>query len=501
MRVDEPLEGGHEPGVALPAEAGRIRDGAILSGETFSREAFRLASAKRAYFTDCLFRDCIFEGCNFQRCDFEAVVFEACTFVDCDFSSADLRSVEFARCSITNAKFPNGAIKACLFSKCELTRCRFYRQSFEENRLTDCLLENCRFHRATMLHVEFRRCAFRSSSIADCTSLYHIFEACSFTNTEINVDSVPLSFGLSRENLGSLRLVWQGKRLKRGSDVVDLLDDLLKSVAVRGWSLPAAVLALNFSLAPTRDAFDLVFAGIIEAAQARRPLRTDELKFLARIVNMLVARKHMPFLPVMKGLDVIIDLAEKEAHEEALRPLFHALRDAEQTILQSWEQTWRLLQPLSDRMVEVEFLFEEDPQVPLQPIAEELQHILGSGVGAPKLMGTRSGSYIEMLSIPVSTLLALTISMGMLVRILDLAIIVRIKYGILRAPQVPQTIYARALAEPQSASAELLQALRAIADGVKGGQAPLTSGGADVIAGQLRQITVLDDGAAGVPPP
>jgi uncharacterized protein YjbI with pentapeptide repeats len=499
MDVDEPGEDRRgQPRQSAPAAVDRLSDGAVLAGETFFDEVFRLVSAARGHFTDCLFRGCVFEKCDFRRCDFEAVVFESCTFIDCDFSSADLRSVEFSQCKITDAQFPNGAIKACTFTTCEFTRARFYRQSFEENLLTDCLLESCRFHRATMLHIEFRRCTFRDSSIADCTSLYHVFEACSFSGSELNVDSVPLSFGLSRENLLSLRLVWQGKRIKQATDVEGLLEDLLSSVAGRGWSIPAAVLTLNFAMAPTRDAFDLAFAGIAEAVRARRPLRDDELKFFARIVSILSAHNEMPFLPVMKGLDLIVDLAEQgqQTHKEALRPLFHALREAEVAATQAWERTWRLLRPLHGQVVEVEFVFDQNLGVPLQPLMEELQHIVGGGGPAPKLLGTRTGSYIELLSIPVSTLVAITVSMGMLVRIIDHMILFRAKYEMLRGAKVPDAIYARALAPPPPASAELLRELRLLANGMRDGQAPLTTASADAIASQIREIRVLEESGA-----
>jgi uncharacterized protein YjbI with pentapeptide repeats len=496
MSVDEPTGPiGGEAGDRLSTTAGRISDGVVLCGESFSGETFRLASARRGYFTDCLFRNCIFDQCDFQRCDFEAVVFESCTFIKCDFSSADLRSVEFSRCSIADARFPNGAIKACTFVVCELTRCRFYRQSFEENRLSDCLLDSCRFHRATMLHIEFRRCHFQQSSIADCTSLYHFFLDCSFEQSEINVDSVPLSFGLTRENLTSLKLVWQGKKVAKKKNVDELLDDLFGSVGTRGWSIPAAMLALNFALTPTRNAMDLAFAGISEAVQARRPLRSDEIKFTARVVAILVSRNAMPFLPVMKGIDLIIDLAQvtQESQEEVLRPLFHALRSAEQVILRSWENTWRSLQSLGSGTVTVEFVFEENPHAPLRPVLQELQQVLGDRGPSPKHLGTRMGSYIEMLSIPVSTLFALMVSMGMLVRILDLMLIARLKGRWLVAQEVPDAIYQRALAEPPSPSSALLGTLRLLGTGLTDGQAPVTSSSADAIADKLSGIRVLDD--------
>lgn len=484
-----------KPQQILPTEGEVFREGVVLSGDVFSDHTFNRTAALRGYITDCLFRNCTFEQCSFQRCDFEAVVFESCTFNGCDFSGADFRSVEFSQCAIADGHFPNGAIKACTFTDCELTRCRFYRQSFEGNRLTSCLLDGCRFHRATVLHIEFAKCAFRKSSIADCTSLYHLFDDCSFIDSEINVDSVPLSFGLTRENLLSLRLLWQGKRIKKPEEVERLLDDLLSSVGARGWSMAACVLAINFSLAPTRDAFQLAFAGVLQNVQTGRPLRHDELEFLARIIEILIARREMPFLPVIKGLDLIIDISERGqgTYEEALRPLFHALREAELSAVRTWDHTWRLLQPHRHRMVEVEFVFEKNPGVALQPILEELQHVLGDESPVPKLLDTRSGSYIELITIPIGTLAAVTVSMGMLVRIVDHLIVLRGKLGILVAAQLPAAFQARALEPPSPVSTDLAAGLRTLSQGLLAGRAPLTAEGADAIAAEIREIRVLTD--------
>lgn len=182
-----------------------------------------------------------------------------------------------------------------------------------------------------------------------------------------------------------------------------------------------------------------------------------------------------------------------------MRPLFHALREAEMTFLQAWERTWQLIQPLRGQSLTVELVFDQQPGVALTPILKELHQIVRAGAPTPRLLGSRRGSYVEILSIPVSTLLALTVSLGMLVRIVDQLIVLRVKAKILTAPQVPAAMYKRALAAPASLPGELANEVRLLSQALASGRAPLMTHSADAIAGQLREVGVFTESDENAP--
>jgi uncharacterized protein YjbI with pentapeptide repeats len=252
---------------ASPAE--RLVDHADLTALTLVQLIVEGASAKQALFSGTLFRDCTFRRCDFKRADFEGSVFESCIFERCDFSVADFRSVDAVRTRFVDCTFEEGSTRSCRFLECTFEQSRLELHSFCENWLEDSSFSRCSFRRSTSLHCDFIRTRFEKTDLADCTAQFHMFEECVFVDTRINAEAVGLTFGLTRENLSVIGLVWRGIGIETDVGIHDLPADLVTTYTSRSWFFAAAILKLNFALTTTISALNEVFSAIDLSAKSR----------------------------------------------------------------------------------------------------------------------------------------------------------------------------------------------------------------------------------------
>lgn len=457
MVVDQ---NGNEP--RTPARSGadihsKWSDKSDFTGEALIGISLEDRAARQSLFSGTLFRDCSFRGCDFSRSDFEAAVFESCKFSNCNFSVADFRSVEAVQTIFEGCSFQQGSVRSSRYSACEFRECVFELQTFEENDLEETTLVNCNFHRATLLHCRFERTHFERTDLSDCTSQYHLFMECGFDRCGFNAESVGLTFGLSTDNLDALTLVWRGTSLEHSSGAI-LVRDLLTTYEARHWPFLAAMLSLNFGLLTPIESFDRVFLSVAGERNGRRAVGADELRFLSRVIEQLSRQSRLPFLSIARGLETSCTVAEG-AHRhigDALKMLIHGLKDAEHAELAAMETSLEPLEnkPPSDELL-VSFIFDTKPAISFSNWLGGLHRSSLLPGYAPRLIETRSGSYIEMLSLSVATLSSVLICLSMIERIVERVIYIRARGKILFSPQLPAAIRRRAL-QPVAASSPIV---------------------------------------------
>lgn len=459
-----------------------------LSGAVIEGENFVNVNAERAKIADTMFRRCRFIRCCFRTADFEAAVFEDCVFDHCDFRTADFRSSQFARCVIDNCIFSSGAIQNCNFYGSKIVSGKFDRQSLEESRWTDCTFIRFRLRRATSLHLEFNNCELEECEFADCTSLYHFFRDCRFVRSRMDVDTLALSFGLTRDNLRSLTFVWQGLGQRLPKDQDALLKRLLRGFVDRHWGIAACALSVNFALLPAREAFRLAFASVRTALNDGLRIRSGEVKFLARLVEELSQGSDLPFVVIAEGLDLCADLTSTRSSDvdDSVKLLAFTFKEAELQILGRWQEVWNRLHDSSRLMLE--FTFEQKPNTSLMEVLCEIHTARHAMDAPPRLVETRRGSHIEVVMMGAGSLTAFVIALGMVARSIDKLIIIRAKTQVLFARRLPPAIRTRALEPLPSISAELGREISMCLSLLSAGQLPLTSGGGTELASHLRSI-------------
>jgi fluoroquinolone resistance protein len=440
----------------LNSVTSRFVDRADLTALVLSDATIEDVSAQQSFLSSTLFRDCTFRRCNFRRADFEGAVFESCLFDECDFSVADLRSVDAARTRFINCTFEGGSTRSCRFIDCFFERCRLTSHSFEENKIETSVLSDCLFERSTVLHCEFVRTQLERTDLTDCTSQFHLFEDCSFVKSSINAEALGLTFGLTIKNLRDLRLVWRGQGLE-SDDTDNLPADLVTTYIFRGWHFAAAILKLNFGLESRPLGLKEAFESIETTAKSPLPVKTDEVRFLAGVVEHLSKKGKLPFVSIVTGLDIITTLTEARGERDnvALKLLFHALKDAEHTNLAALDEK---ISPLLSVGTESEWLavtFDEKPQTSFRHWLEDL-HSGGLVRGpAPRFRKAVSGSYLEVFSMTAGCLAGVLICLTLVERIVDRLIWIRARSAILASEKLPAFVRHRAL-QPISLSAGII---------------------------------------------
>jgi uncharacterized protein YjbI with pentapeptide repeats len=471
----------------------QLLDRGDLTGVVFADLVIDGVSAQQALFAGTLFRASVFRRCNFRRSDFEGTIFEDCLFEDCDFSVADFRSVEVARSQFVRCKFNEGAIRASTFAVCSFDHCELMLQNFEQNQVSNSHLRDCRFERSTVLHCNFGKVIFTNTDLADCTAQFHIFDACTFSASKLNAEAVGLTFGLTLSNLSSIELLWRGAEVPKPGSDDELIHDLATTYHARGWTFAAAILNLNFAsvgrVAALYDIFEIIEASL----KSPRPILDDDIAFLSDIVNWLSERGRLPFVAVVRGLDLCVTAAERSSkNDQLMRPLYHALKDAEYLELVSLDQTISKFAGSTTPLI-AKFVFEEEPSISFRHWLNELVAAGILPMPEPEFRGAQPGSYIEIFCMTAGTLASALVCLGLVERIVDRLIYIRARGGILTSSKLPPAVRRRALQPIAAPSHALSKELQNYLGYLSSPHAPLLTRDAETFSERLKFIEVAPE--------
>jgi uncharacterized protein YjbI with pentapeptide repeats len=484
---------GQSGGVVPVSPSAALSDKADLTGQVYERFISSEGSTCQSLLQGTIFRRCHFSRWNFSRSDFSAVAFEACIFEDCDFSSAEFRSIEASETKFVRCAFDDSLIQMSLFLNCTFQSCQMFRQTFQENALSECLLDEVSFKKSNLSNCKFVRTEFRHTDLSDCTALYHVFEHCQFIDCGLNPELIGLSFGLTFQNLAEIRLVWLGDPISSSSnEPEEIAHDLAVTFRQREWGLSAPILELNFGLTSPLPGMIAVFQAIAQMVTSKQLLNGADIRFVAMIVERLSQVGRLPFLAIVRGLDLAVELSQLRGGsvEPILRPLYHSLKDAEASELSALSELQQYLFSVSAASdLVIGFVFDERPGYPLGPWLEALATAFG--LPSPEFKACRTGSYVEMFTMTPLALGSVAASLSMVERIVDRVIILRAKTQILTAKKLPTAIRARALRPATDASPLLLQQLRKTIDVLtSSGQGAELVAPATEFASRLQRIEV-----------
>jgi uncharacterized protein YjbI with pentapeptide repeats len=475
------MNNGSDPNGSLDARRGfdpsglalkEFEDGADLTAMVLMDVSIEAASAQQSLLSGVLFRNCTFTRCNFQRADFEGAVFETCRFDACDFSIADLRSIESVRTSFVDCIFADGSIRSCSFETCHFERSRFGGQTFEENRIRHSTIIDCQFQQSTMLHCQFLLTRFERTNLSDCTSQFHTFDNCTFFESSLNAEAIGLTFGLTLENLRNIDLVWRGRILGRHDAAHWLPIDLVTTYQVRKWFFAAAIVKLNFGLEYRATALSEVFSALTTSAGSSLPVKADDVRFFAAVIEFLSSKGKLPFLSIASGLDTVVEWTETRGvgDNTALKLLFHALKDAEHAELAALDEK---VAPLVDASSPTEtllvtFVFSEEPALSFQHWLEYLHSNRLLFGPAPRFKSATRGSYLEIFFMTAGILAGLLVCLTLVERIVDRLVWIRARGAVLTSEKLPAAVRRRALQPISVASPSLVRELRSCLDYAKG---------------------------------
>lgn len=388
-----------------------------LTYRTINGVAIADADIHQSLLTGALLRDLSWCRVVLRRSDLDGLRAERSRFDSCDFSTCDIRSSHFVGCQFLRCNFQNAFIDDCEFQDCNFTDCSFSDSSLTNCRWLSSALTACSLSPGTFLHNRLEHCTLTDMLLGDCTFLYVIFRSCSLVRVRINAESIGAIFGLTQNDIQTVGLIYLGEvePVPPGSDVAEML---ATQYELRRWYIGELVLALNFGISSTIDAFGVYLRRSHQRFLEMGFAKGDEIQFLGDILEELTLRER---LPLLSATDVLRWCGELEAElaqcghasssdsTTGIRRLYARVNLLTYGLLERLENELPAIQaPLDEAELEIRATFQEEPAVPLHQLLNDI------GIASrlqitqtTRLLRTTSGSYVEVVYTSLFTVVAL----------------------------------------------------------------------------------------------
>jgi hypothetical protein len=378
-----------------------------------------LASA----FSGTVLRDCRFVNVEFARSDLDGMRIERCHFAGCDLSRIDLRSSIVSNSEFTDSSLESADLLDTAFIETTFRNVSFTRTSTHGAHFERCTLSRSPLDGASWTLCALRDCVFDEMLLGDCTFMYNVMKGCTFTASSADVECIGMVYGLSRENMTSLRYLYDGEEqeIPDDADVIALLAALY---AERRWGVGVMVMRLNFGLTSRVYAIREYFRWLTDGLAAEMVVKTEEIDFLGMLFRDLRASRALPLLNVAECIDVlngpvaasIAHLSDTRAYELIGR-FAGSLQGILVQMLDEFERE-RIRVPgrgAADRPLVVRATFDERPALPLSALLRDVALASGLPVGYESVtVETRAGSFIELVATSVVSVLGLQILLVLL---------------------------------------------------------------------------------------
>lgn len=347
-----------------------------------------------------LFQKCAFIEAKFDNCDIEGAHFLECTFENCSFIDADIRSCTFSRCTLVSCSFNQAllldlSVQGSVFSRTSFERASVHDSSFEQSELRD-----CSFLHASALHNSFECVEFEDIRIAECTFLYALMLGCRFVRVQLNAEAVGAIFGMSKENLESVELIYLGD--VQQAPIEDIVAALRSSYIERKWNFLSAMLAVNYGPEHRLLALDEAVEALCGVARNGIGVKRDEFRFLARVAEELGRQGTLPIAFLVHAAEETGQLlngsklaSNASTTVQELHNKFYLLLQENLDLYQAAIDTLVTAEDVSV-LVLVTLTYRERPTVDsaelLRLASQQLSH---GGTLPSKLVSARSGSWIE----------------------------------------------------------------------------------------------------------
>jgi uncharacterized protein YjbI with pentapeptide repeats len=420
-----------------------------LTHRKLQRLTLTEVNLRQSLFTGSLIRDCVFTRVIFERSDLDGLRIERSTFVECDLSSCDYRSIVFADCTFKSCDFNTSFIDDCEFQICELIDCNFSDCSLTRCRFIQSALTTCKVTMATLLHNKLYDSTLSDMVLGNCSLLYFIFRNCTLTKVSINAESIGAIFGLRRDQLEQLQIIYLGEKqaVPAGADIVELISEEYRR---RAWYIGQLVIEINFSLAATMTAFESYMqrshSRFVELGFAKG----EELDFLGDVLQEL---DSLGRLPLLTALDLIewctaleSEIIQKHAYqrerlEDPLHTFISRITIIANSLLDKLDASIpREVFEEPNRSLCVKAVFNKKPLLPFVNLLNWINSIPALGITErSRVLGASSGSYIEVVYTTLLTIYALKMYLfyvnGCLIQLTEM----KVRIDVLLAKKPPKS--------------------------------------------------------------
>jgi uncharacterized protein YjbI with pentapeptide repeats len=263
-----------------------------LTYRSYVGESANEVDLSRSLLFGTLFEKCRFTDTKFDNCDIEDAQFLDCTFETCSFIDADIRSCTFSRCTLESCQFNQALLLDLSVLGSTFTRTSFERASIHDSSFEQSGLRSCSLKHASALHNAFQSVEFEDVRIAECTFLYALMLNCRFVRVQLNAEAVGTIFGMSRESLASVDLIYLGETQHVPAE--DTVAALRTSYLDRKWHFPGAMLSVSYGPEHRLFALNDAVDALLRVARNGIGVKRDEFRFLADVAEQLSRQCTLP---------------------------------------------------------------------------------------------------------------------------------------------------------------------------------------------------------------
>jgi hypothetical protein len=335
------------------------------------------------------------------------------------------------------------------------------------------LLVNFSLEESSFVLAQITGSTLRSLHLADCTLLYVVLDDTELDGCVMNLETVGTIFGLSAQQVGRIKLRFLG-----GDAVPNepsrIVETLVKLFANQRWAIQLATTRLNFRITSALFALNEYWDILESTIRTHAPLRRDELTFVGLVMDRLADRSRLPLLAVSRVLELAQDPRSNQQGspgERQREPTLAMLGARASTLATAMIETLMAALPIqtvaddTSSLVTAKLVFQTKPTADVQKLISDAAIAAGLPLAAkPKLLSTRLGSFVLVLSLTVLSAVTLNLLLfllnGMLIQLQEAKARVRQ----LRKSQIPERYSALARQDRQVMPPILREPLRRLID-------------------------------------
>jgi uncharacterized protein YjbI with pentapeptide repeats len=383
-----------------------------LTYRSYAGERASMANLSRSLLFGTFFEKCGFTNTKFDNCDIEGARFLDCTFEACSFTDADVRSCTFSRCTFESCHFNQAllldlSVQGSAFSHTSFERASIQDSSFEQSALRSCSLKH-----VSALHNTFDSVELVDIRIAECTFLYAVMLDCRFVKVQLNAEAVGAIFGMSKENLASLELIYLGEVQQFPAE--DRVAALRTSYLDRRWNFLGAMLSVNYGPMHRLFALDEAVDVLCRVARIGIGVKRDEFRFLARVAEQLGRQGALPVAFLVHAAEQTGELLDRADLASSAATTVQELHNKVYLLLQEnidhYQISIRMLLLGDDPSVPVlmRLTYCERPETDSPELLRKVGKLMSQGEAIPaELVSAQPGSWIELVQTTAMGALAL----------------------------------------------------------------------------------------------
>ncbi len=230
----------------------------------------------------------------------------------------------------------------------------------------------------------------------------------------INADAIGLSFGLTMNDLQTLKFGFLGQTYDTG--ITPSLENFLEQYRKRNWRIHSYILSLNFNPESSQTILLALLNELGSQIKSESGAKHDDIEFVFRVMSLLKSKQRLPFSSAVFAHDLFSELDSESRDAPAEAQLIQlgfqkALYLATSMYGDLLESASPILDCDQNQSVEAKITYKEKPKTATLDYIGSLAAITTRNTDDARLLEARRGSWIELVQLSLGSLFALYVAL------------------------------------------------------------------------------------------